>query len=83
MDDFERELEARKRARYRSRSRSRSNSYGRRTPPSVLYLLERRGGDGHGTGKTENLILIFFPDREIQGFFTVTQENLWNGRKYF
>ena len=79
MDDFERELEARKRARYRSRSRSRSNSYGRRTPPLVLYLLE----GGHGTGKTGNLILIFFSDTEIQGFFAVTQENLWKGGKYF
>ena len=68
MDDFERELEARKRARYRSRSRSRSNSYGRRTPPSVLYLLERRGGDGHGTGKTENLILIFFQTGKYKDF---------------
>ena len=64
MDDFERELEARKRARYRSRSRSRSNSYGRRTPPLVLYLLE----GGHGTGKTGNFILIFFQTRKYKDF---------------
>lgn len=73
MDDFERELEARKRARYRSRSRSRSNSYGRRTPPLVLYLLE----GGHGTGKTGNLILIFFQTRKYKDFL------LWKGGKYF
>ena len=78
MDDFERELEARKRARYRSRSRSRSNSYGRRTPPLVLYLLE----GGHGTGKTGNLILIFFQARKYKDFCCNTGKSL-EGGKYF